>query len=259
MAGQELRLINIRANAGDGCGILNGMADIDQRTDFIHKVTMATKRNNGHAIRHFLEHLTSPESILNVDAGRAQVETLAGSFAEGTTNPEIRRAALRFAVVAYGGELATQWGITGWAPGSATRAARALFERWLDDWGRHARRDESNFLNSFEEWLAACAQSNFAELKLNLEMTEAAKVRITTIKPFYGYYLDNSDHKVFYINSSGFSDMTRGTAKSTAIKALADAGMLVAADGKFGRGKLMRVGDKSINGRFVVVKVGADL
>jgi hypothetical protein len=129
----------------------------------------------------------------------------------------------------------------------------------LDDWGRHARRDESNFLNSFEEWLAACAQSNFAELKLNLEMTEAAKVRITTIKPFYGYYLDNSDHKVFYINSSGFSDMTRGTAKSTAIKALADAGMLVAADGKFGRGKLMRVGDKSINGRFVVVKVGADL
>ena len=52
-----------------------------------------------------------------------------------TTTGQGVRADHRFALVAYGGELATQWGLTGWPTGTAQEAAARLFREWLADRG----------------------------------------------------------------------------------------------------------------------------
>ena len=45
---------------------------------------------------------------------------------------EVKRAADRFAVIAAAGELASEWGITGWGAGEATVAAKRCFLDWLN-------------------------------------------------------------------------------------------------------------------------------
>ena len=44
-----------------------------------------------------------------------------------TADGQLSRIADRFALVAMGGELATEWGLTGWRTGWATEAAAVCF------------------------------------------------------------------------------------------------------------------------------------
>ena len=58
---------------------------------------------------------------------------------------QAKRAAARFAVLALAGELATDYGVTGWPEGEAIRAAAVGFAAWqsLRDAGRgNAERDQ---------------------------------------------------------------------------------------------------------------------
>ena len=63
MAGQELRLLHIAADAGDGCGILTGLTHSRARTDFIQRINAAVQQQHGTPIRAFLERLTLPETL----------------------------------------------------------------------------------------------------------------------------------------------------------------------------------------------------
>ncbi|MGD1098508.1 MAG: hypothetical protein ABSB35_41830, partial [Bryobacteraceae bacterium] len=44
----------------------------------------------------------------------------------------VPRAALRFALVAAGGELASEFKLTGWRKGEAFRAAKKCFRSWME-------------------------------------------------------------------------------------------------------------------------------
>ena len=47
----------------------------------------------------------------------------------------MHRVCERFALIAAGGELATQYGVTGWPPGEAGQAATRCFQAWLEQRG----------------------------------------------------------------------------------------------------------------------------
>ncbi|MTD33444.1 hypothetical protein [Paludibacterium denitrificans] len=66
---------------------------------------------------------------------------------------EVGRVAARFALVAFAGELATRYGVTGWQAGEAFRAARRCFREWLAENNTGQAADDRAL---FARWLPSC-------------------------------------------------------------------------------------------------------
>lgn len=133
-AGQEVRLPDIPAQAHPEWGIfecLHGFPSSKALAEALYENTRCFYGSAGDA---FLQRLTQePESrfVELKQRWTALVKTLLPSGA-GT---QAGRVLSRFALVAIAGELATEYGITGWQPGEATIAAKACCAAWLTERG----------------------------------------------------------------------------------------------------------------------------
>ena len=133
-AGQEVRIISIAADAGQGMGSfedLHGAASADQ---FANQLNSGTSTCYGTPSVAFLERLVRERDRVAPEANgflRKFLETHVEERAAG----EVSRAARRFALVAFAGEYASSLGITGWPEGEAMRAAVTCFKSWLDQRG----------------------------------------------------------------------------------------------------------------------------
>jgi len=134
--GQEVRLLDIEADAGQGYGILDDVKGFESSGEFIDAFQHAAKSNYGAVGLAFLERLTT-----DVDAARLfiqiRVQQFVSAHVPATSPGEVGRAASRFALVAAAGELASHYGLTGWLPGEATSAAAVLFGGWMASRGDH--------------------------------------------------------------------------------------------------------------------------
>ena len=104
----------------------DGMPDGAAFTDAIKRSSMS---HHGHAGRQFLERLT--QDTRDFEAMRKVIAASKGLSARGLSGQE-RRAAARFALIAMAGELATEYGITGWPARAATEAAATAFRLWRE-------------------------------------------------------------------------------------------------------------------------------
>ena len=142
-AGQGVRLVDVPVNAGKGLGAFEDIQDADSIGAFVEYVGKATDRYYGTPFRAFIVGL-----FFRLDRDAGFVDTMRGELARimatwleplGTHDGQVRSVARRFAVIALGGNLATQFHITGWGmpPEGGTEAecaAHACFTSWL-----HAR------------------------------------------------------------------------------------------------------------------------
>lgn len=141
MAGQELRLLDIPADAGKGLGIWETLHGFDDPALFSEAVNGGTRDHYGHAGPAFVERfVTNPKASAGLarDIMRAFVE----ASKEHDDNGQVHRAANRFALAAAAGELATAFGIVPWREGQAAQACHAAFQRWANAFGRSAPREQ---------------------------------------------------------------------------------------------------------------------
>lgn len=147
-AGQSVRLLDIPAARRFGCfDELHGLSSGTALSDAIKR---AASQHHGRAGRAFLERLTEDGRDLAVLLEQIKaLSALNPSDAEG----QDKRAAGRFALLAFAGELATEYGITHWNKGAATAAAVAGFELWrsMRGKGNDERRQILDRLASFIE------------------------------------------------------------------------------------------------------------
>lgn len=99
-----------------------------------------------------------------------------------------QRVAQRFALAAYAGELATGYGITGWAPGYATRVMIALFQRWVKGRGKGSH-----------ELRQACSQiEGFIEIERAARFTPKHE-RLYDESMRAGWFEDGSEGRVYHL------------------------------------------------------------
>ncbi len=155
-AGQEVRFCELPADAGAGSGCwetLHGQPDGARFTDAIQ----------GRAARHY--GTAWPEFIRQVIAHRGalpgEFEALRATFERHALTDKAGgqaiRAATRFAAVAYAGELASRWGITGWRTGEAGAAALRMFKDWLTAYGGEENREPRKMVEQVQTWIQANA------------------------------------------------------------------------------------------------------
>jgi uncharacterized protein (DUF927 family) len=163
-AGQEIRLADFDADAGAGMGAFEVLHDQPSPAALALAVKDAAIRNHGTAGIAWLrcivaERATLPDTI--EDGVKGFIDAAVSDNPAG----QVLRVARRFALVAVSGELATHYGLAGWATGEATCAAHKCFSAWLDAFGGTGNREERNILSQVRAFFEAHGASRFEDIR----------------------------------------------------------------------------------------------
>jgi len=129
-AGQELRMIDLPADAGARLGIFNATHGHEGGGALAQHLTRECERVYGTAGRTWLHWLVDHTEGLSATL-RERMATIEAQLVPEAALGQVQRVGRRFALVAAAGELASEAGITGWPKGEAIDAARAVFNAWL--------------------------------------------------------------------------------------------------------------------------------
>ncbi|MEY4767337.1 MAG: hypothetical protein RI907_4010 [Pseudomonadota bacterium] len=160
-AGQELRLADIPADAGQGLGMFNQLHELASGAALSAHLAKATEAHHGTVGRAFLQWLADHVDELR-RLVREGVERYAAEWVPEAASGQVQRVASRFAVVAVAGELATAAGLTGWPEGEAARGVRGCFNAWLAARGGIGDAEEAHMLRQVQRLLEERGASNFA-------------------------------------------------------------------------------------------------
>jgi putative DNA primase/helicase len=164
-AGQEVRLVDVPADAGAGLGLfedLHGHADGAAMADAIAR---AARTHYGAAARAYLRSLVeSPREALARSVEQLREDFTAEALPPGADG-QARRVAARFGLIAAGGELATALGVTGWPAGEAINAAAACYRAWMERRGGVGPQEDAAALAQVQHFIEAHGAARFVDLK----------------------------------------------------------------------------------------------
>ncbi|MGI2000120.1 DUF927 domain-containing protein [Shewanella frigidimarina] len=159
-AGQEVRFIDLPADAGGGLGAFDTVHDYADGNRFALAIKENAMKYHGTAAKEFIRQLSigfdeyKEKLIQKVDDFHASLD-LDGA------DPQVLRVAQRFATVAAAGELASEMGITGWGTGQADWASTVCFEAWLEERGGSESHEESQALDTVKGRLLEHGSARF--------------------------------------------------------------------------------------------------
>ena len=172
-AGQEVRFIDLPADAGRGFGIFDTIhteAPIGAASpgEFAEQLAAAAMTHHGTAGPTFLAWLTERVAKDPAWAARdlgARVRFFLDDNLPDGASGQVRTVCRRFALIAVAGELAIEAGITGWQPGAASEAAASCFAAWCDARGSMEAREDLSAVEQVRACLAQHGQARFEHWK----------------------------------------------------------------------------------------------
>lgn len=248
MAGQELRLLDLAADAGQQMGVWAVLHGADGPAALSDAIKMASGRDYGHAGPAFLDAYCGRR-----DEAAALAKDLVAAFLKEVVRPgdtgQAYRGALRFAAIAAAGELATMFGITGWEPGAAGASAQRLYHRWAAMFGRDRSREASDVLRRLKGVIET-ERASFAPLGEDDTLPEAepsAGGRDGEARSLrtYGWRRVRGSEVSYLITGSGWAAIFQGHNAAEAARVIDEAGFLDRdADGKRFQKKISVRGEK---------------
>lgn len=165
-AGQEVRLVDVPADAGAGLGLFEDIHLENTAADFAQALRDATRRYYGVALPAFLTFLVDR---LGRDPSRfcdglreAVVEMVARWLATVPgAGGQVRSVAARFALAAVAGEMAREALVTEWPAGEAERGAETCFRAWLADRGTVGAREDAQAVAQLRAFITKHGDSRF--------------------------------------------------------------------------------------------------
>ncbi|TCK44104.1 uncharacterized protein (DUF927 family) [Paraburkholderia sp. BL8N3] len=162
-AGQEVRLVDLSADAGAGEGLFEHLHKCENGGALSSVLIENAGTYYGNAAPAFLEAATGDFAALSQwlhDEIRAFVAEQLPAIAGG----QAQRVCQRFALIGLAGEYATANGITGWTEGSAYAAAARCFAEWLDARGSAGNQERAAMLSQVKAFFEAHEESRFSDL-----------------------------------------------------------------------------------------------
>jgi len=227
-AGQSMRLLDIPAAQAFGAwDAIHGATSPAAFSDAIKRVAA---QHHGHSGRAFLEKLTFDTADYCAELDKIKALPL---FATDGTEGQDKRAAARFALIGLAGELATQYGVTGWPVGDAVKAAAHAFKLWQAGRGKgnDERRQIADKVRSFIE---RHGDARFS----NADYTGDTQ----PVRDRAGWWRSKGDGREYLFTADGMRDALKGFDFKRALDVLQELGALPApgSDGK--RARFYRMG-----------------
>jgi len=167
-AGQEVRLADFDADAGAGMGAFETLNGCASPAALSLALKDAATRHHGTAGVVWLRAIVKDRDKLadRITNGMRQ-------FVARNTPPDavgqVLRVAQRFGLVAVAGELATQYGVTGWVEGESTQAASGCFAAWLDSFGGAGNREDRLLLAQVRGFFETHGASRFEDVGASID------------------------------------------------------------------------------------------
>lgn len=231
-AGMEVRVIDLRADAGAGCGIFENLHGAPDPATFAQSLKGAAGQAYGTAARAFLRHVAADLASVREAVSAARKAFLASALPVGADG-QVRRVADRFALVAAAGELATVQGVTGWPEGTALGAALRCFKDWLTERGGIGASEVSDAKARLRREVEINGHSRFLPWKYD------SRTVIRTNALGYVQRADGEEPEAapsFYLHASGMAEVLKGLDRKTVLDGLAAEGVIVRHEGRSGSG-----------------------
>lgn len=224
-AGMEVRTIQIPSDTGQHGAFewLHGMAD--GRT-FADTLKAHCDHQHGTAFRTYAEALAG-ELEAHSERLRAEIKRLAAELTPQGAGNQVGRAINRFALVAAAGELATRLGVTGWPEGEAIRAVRVCLKAWLAERGHLGNKEDAATLAQIRAFMRAHQYTRFVDV--SDPNHRPANVVGYRRNPRHG----TDDELEFWVDPSGWVEITSGRDAKKAAKLSAKAGYLLGGEGRY--------------------------
>jgi len=220
--GQVVRLPSIPADAGAGMFVLECLHDQPDGRQFSDTMKAVTRQYYGTAGDAFLKKLTDPETLKETtESVRRSITEIVKrmKIPEGAA-PEVGRVAARFALVAFSGELATSFGITGWDKGEALKATIRCFQDWLLDAGSSMGADDTALFSQVSSFLQAHGASRFPPRDISKDDLQRVQNRA-------GFSYISGENVSYMAESGAFKNLLcKGFNPTAAAKSLIKAGWL---------------------------------
>lgn len=217
-AGQEVRVIDLPADAGAGHGIFDTVPDGLTAGGYAEQIKASATRHYGHALPAFVRALVADPGNARSALGELR-GGIAADLAGANTDGQVRRVAMRFAIIAAAGELATAHRLTGWQVGEAARAAKVCFDAWMAARGTTGAAEPAAMLNQVRAFLAAHGEARFTDWEASRDAPRTSN-RV-------GYRRDSDAGPTYYIEREAFRrEICNGFDHRAVAKELARTGAL---------------------------------
>lgn len=231
-AGQSVRLLDVPAKRRHGAW--DTLHDHTNGMSFSDALKRAAATHYGHAGRAFLVKLTRDHSTNftdSLDAVKALPE-----FAVKDDDGQVKRAATRFALLALAGELATDYGVTGWPEGEAIRAAAAGYSAWRSLRGKSkGNLERDDIAERVASFIERHGDSRFSDVD-GRDDERAAVVRDRA-----GWWKDTGGKRIYLFTSDGMREALKGFDFNRALDSLQEVGAIGAAGSDGKRAKFRRI------------------
>lgn len=232
LAGQEIRLINLSADAGAGMGLFENIHSVETPQDFASLIKKNTLISYGQAGPAFVDAIVDCESLKDVIAeARQRMDRFVSTNVPANASGQVKRVARRFGLLSAAGELGVQFGILPWEEGEATQGVRACLQSWMDNLGSLDNQEADQAVNQVRRFIGQFGESRFSPWK---EQGEPQSFGGRTLNRA-GFRRETDDGRTeYYVLPEVYkSEICHGLRPTEVTKALRDRNLLVLSpDGK---------------------------
>jgi putative DNA primase/helicase len=225
-AGQQVRIVDIPADAGTGYGLFENIHGYPSAEAFARDLRAAAGRHYGTAAQAFLVALVNDLAGLPT-AVATYVNAFIAEHVPGDADGQVQRVAHRFALIAAGGELAVETGVLPWPRGEATNAAARCFQDWLISRGGTEPAEIRDGIAQVRSFLMAHGMARL------LPAWEAEERGPVPPRDIAGFRKRSDDGWDYFITASAWrEEVCRGFDPTSIAKAMAARGLLKPGDGR---------------------------
>ena len=210
-AGQSVRLLDIPC--GRRFGLFDELHSFKDGRAMADHLLQSVGRHHGHAGRAFLERLVADQTdhgaALALVANNERFTAAGGESQEG-------RAGKLFALVAMAGELATEYGVTGWPQGTALAAAAEAFRLWREHRGK-GNTEQRQIVEKVMDFIDKHGDSRFSSIDGNDTLL---------IRDRAGWWRSHSEGRTYLFSSGGLREALAGHDFKRGLDVLEKAGIL---------------------------------
>ena len=230
-AGQSMRLLDIPA--AQAYGAWDALHGATSPAAFSDSIKRAAAQHHGQAGRAFLEKLTFDASDL---CAMLEEVKAAPMFATDGTEGQDKRAAARFALIGLAGELATDYGVTGWPVGAAGEAAAHGFKLWQSMRGK----------GNDERRQILQRVSGFIERHGDGRFSDADTTNDVQIRDRAGWWRDINGEREYLFTTDGMREATKGIDFKRALDVLQEAKALPTPGANGERARFIRIAGRGV-------------
>ena len=217
-AGQQVRVIDLQADAGMDMGIFEQTYD-QKPAEFADYLKQQSEGCYGCISYDWLNELVNRQN--EVSPFYHEIRNRFNHDIPKEADGQVMRVANKFALLAAAGELAIKWNILDWQTDSCFYSCRKLFFKWLDSRGGVNSGEDLQAIERVRSFIQQYASSRFAVLKTGWSCEVQNCVGVIDARPEY------STEEVYCFYAKGWREVLNGLNASRAARALANAGYLL--------------------------------